>query len=93
MHDRRRARARSVSLRDAAVTVLQGHRAFLGAVVVPAPGVAGDRALREALRAHLARRFDPVALPRRWRFPAALPFDARGKLPAQALRALLEEAP
>lgn len=80
-------------VRDAAVAVLQGHRAFLGAVVVPAPGVAGDRALREALRAHLARRFDPVALPRRWRFPAALPFDARGKLPAQALRALLEEAP
>jgi acyl-coenzyme A synthetase/AMP-(fatty) acid ligase/3-hydroxymyristoyl/3-hydroxydecanoyl-(acyl carrier protein) dehydratase len=40
----------------------------------------GRRSMQALLAAHLAPRWDPVALPRRWRFRDALPFDARGKL-------------
>ena len=47
-------------------------------------------ALVKALRRHLAAYFDLVVLPRHWRFRLALPFDARGKLPAAALAATFE---
>jgi acyl-coenzyme A synthetase/AMP-(fatty) acid ligase/3-hydroxymyristoyl/3-hydroxydecanoyl-(acyl carrier protein) dehydratase len=40
----------------------------------------GRRSMQALLGAHLAPRWDPVALPRRWRFRDALPFDARGKI-------------
>jgi acyl-coenzyme A synthetase/AMP-(fatty) acid ligase len=42
------------------------------------------------LRRELRRWFDPVVLPRRWRFLTALPRDGTGKLPRQAVRALFE---
>jgi acyl-coenzyme A synthetase/AMP-(fatty) acid ligase/3-hydroxymyristoyl/3-hydroxydecanoyl-(acyl carrier protein) dehydratase len=42
------------------------------------------------LRRELRRWFDPVVLPRRWRFLSALPRDATGKLPQQAVRALFQ---
>ena len=43
--------------------------------------------LAKTLRRHLAAYFDIVVLPRHWRFRLALPFDARGKLPAAAIAA------
>ena len=67
----------------------------LGAVVVPSAAgrrrIAEDgrRAVQGILAAHLAERWDRVALPRRWRFRDALPADARGKLASQALEAEL----
>jgi 3-hydroxymyristoyl/3-hydroxydecanoyl-(acyl carrier protein) dehydratase len=42
------------------------------------------------LRRELRRWFDPVVLPRRWRFLTALPREATGKLSGQAVRALFE---
>jgi len=73
----------------AAVILLEGPRPALGAAVVLKPGPARSRAeLVAALRGHLAGQFEPVGLPRRWRFPEALPEDGRGKLTAQALAAL-----
>jgi 4-coumarate--CoA ligase (photoactive yellow protein activation family) len=71
-------------------------RERLGAVVVLSE--AGNEALRtngrgslvKALRRHLAAYFDLVVLPRHWRFRLALPYDARGKLPAAALAAVFE---
>jgi len=80
-----------------AVTRLEGaSRERAGAVVVLTE--AGNDALRangrvslvKTLRRHLAAYFDPVVLPRHWRFRLALPFDARGKLPAAALAAIFE---
>jgi 4-coumarate--CoA ligase (photoactive yellow protein activation family) len=80
-----------------AVTRLEGvSRERAGAVVVLTE--AGNEALRthgrvslvKTLRRHLAAYFDPVVLPRHWRFRLALPFDARGKLPAAALAAIFE---
>jgi acyl-coenzyme A synthetase/AMP-(fatty) acid ligase len=47
----------------------------------------GRVALAKALRRHLASYFDTIVLPRRWRFRIALPYDARGKLPAAAVAA------
>jgi acyl-coenzyme A synthetase/AMP-(fatty) acid ligase len=73
----------------AALVVLGGPRPVLGAVVVPAADApAGHTDLVRELRAHLGRRFEGQALPRRWRFPAALPYDERGKLTALALAGL-----
>lgn len=77
-----------------AVTRLAGtSRERAGAVVVLS--AAGNEALHangrvplvKTLRRHLAAHFDLVLLPRHWRFRLALPFDARGKLPAAALAA------
>lgn len=44
------------------------------------------RRLREALHAD----FDPVTLPRLWRFPEALPVDSQGKVGERQLRPLFE---
>ncbi len=55
------------------------------ACVLVAPGVSVDR-----IRASLLQVFDPVALPRRWRFVTALPREPNGKLPRARLLALFE---
>lgn len=49
------------------------------------------RALRATLTGHLAGRFDPVLLPRAWRFVPALPRDAQDKIPHAALVALFAD--
>jgi 3-hydroxymyristoyl/3-hydroxydecanoyl-(acyl carrier protein) dehydratase len=82
---------------EAATSTLEGAtRQRIGALVVLS--AAGSAALREqsrtqvvkALRRHLGAYFDLVALPRHWRFREALPFDARGKLPAAAIARVFE---
>jgi acyl-coenzyme A synthetase/AMP-(fatty) acid ligase/3-hydroxymyristoyl/3-hydroxydecanoyl-(acyl carrier protein) dehydratase len=82
---------------QAAVASLEGmSRERVGAVV--ALTEAGSEALLERgrvalakiLRRHLAAYFDIVVLPRFWRFRFALPFDARGKLPAAAVAAAFD---
>jgi acyl-coenzyme A synthetase/AMP-(fatty) acid ligase len=75
----------------AAVVLLEGRRPTLGAVVVLRGAQAQERRqLIRTLRLHLAQRFEPVALPRRWRFLDHLPFDLKGKLTAQTLAALFQ---
>lgn len=41
----------------------------------------GRQCLCTALRKHLAKRIDPIAIPRSWRFLKQLPWNAQGKLP------------
>jgi acyl-coenzyme A synthetase/AMP-(fatty) acid ligase/3-hydroxymyristoyl/3-hydroxydecanoyl-(acyl carrier protein) dehydratase len=53
----------------------------------------GAAQLVKTLRRYLAQYVDPVVLPRRWRCVPALPYDARGKLPAPAVAALFERDP
>jgi acyl-coenzyme A synthetase/AMP-(fatty) acid ligase len=66
----------------------------VGVAIVPsAAGAAalrcdGQRALREALRRHLAPKLEASVLPRSFRFVDALPFDERGKLAAAAVERL-----
>lgn len=81
-----------------AIVLLPGQRDRLGAVAslsaegLQALAAEGRRAVAEGLRAHLLAHFERVTLPRRWRFPAALPYNERGKLPLDALQRLFDEA-
>lgn len=76
------------------VCVLPGARDALVAVVVPnETGWAllrdrGRRAFSQSLSQHLADRHDAVTRPRRWRYAAALPVNAQGKVTERALTAL-----
>jgi acyl-coenzyme A synthetase/AMP-(fatty) acid ligase len=79
-------------VREAAIgTFKSSGSARLGALVVLTPeglrqlAELGRRSLSSRLAAHLAERWDRVALPRRWRFVAALPADERGKVAASAV--------
>lgn len=51
----------------------------------------GRRALVKWLRDVLQTSCDPLALPKRWRFVAALPVDAQGKTPTRLLTTLFAE--
>jgi acyl-coenzyme A synthetase/AMP-(fatty) acid ligase len=88
------------SVADAAlVLVPRGPEARIAAAVVPtaagrdALARDGRAAMGTALRQHLARHFSETVLPRVWRYVAALPEDAVGKIPAGALAALFRTAP
>ncbi|AOZ09816.1 AMP-binding protein [Cupriavidus malaysiensis] len=90
-----RALAATPLVQEARVTLLElavGTR--LAAVVVPAAAgqavlaAQGRAGLAAALREALADTVDTLALPRRWRFPAALPCNAQGKTSDAMLRAL-----
>ena len=78
----------------ASVVPLTGRRQSIGAVLVlNAKGneqlaLEGKRRVTQALQQHLARHFDSVLLPRRWRFPECLPTNDRGKITDVALAAL-----
>jgi 3-hydroxymyristoyl/3-hydroxydecanoyl-(acyl carrier protein) dehydratase len=81
-------------LDEVRVLALPGNRILLAAAAVPsAAGQAlldaeGRPALAAVLRTWLDGHCDPIALPRRWRFVAALPVDARGKTGERDLAAL-----
>ncbi|WP_339730546.1 AMP-binding protein [uncultured Pseudomonas sp.] len=84
-------------LSDARLGVLQEGRAYLGALVALSP--AGLHALRnegrktvtETLRHHLAGHCEAIALPRRWRLLAQLPYNNQGKLAQATVEAMLAE--
>ncbi|HCU64204.1 MAG TPA: aconitate hydratase [Rheinheimera sp.] len=48
----------------------------------------GKLQLNQQIKQKLAARFETVLLPRRFSYPAQLPFNAQGKLPRQALELL-----
>ncbi|MFI8381543.1 AMP-binding protein [Pseudomonas sp. NPDC079086] len=82
-------------LSDARLGVVQEGRAYLGALVALSP--AGLHALRnqgrktvtETLRRHLAGHCEAIALPRRWRLLAQLPYNSQGKLAQATVETLL----
>jgi 3-hydroxymyristoyl/3-hydroxydecanoyl-(acyl carrier protein) dehydratase len=82
-------------LSDARLGVVQEGRAYLGALVALSP--AGLHALRNqgrksvtaTLRRHLASHCEAIALPRRWRLLAQLPYNSQGKLAQATVDALL----
>jgi acyl-coenzyme A synthetase/AMP-(fatty) acid ligase len=81
---------------EARLLLLPGTRQQLGAVVVlTAEGRAtldaqGKRALQEQLREALRERYEALLIPRKWRFPTALPDNAMGKTEQARLLALFE---
>ncbi len=85
---------RSSLVTQARALVLHGARDGMAAVLVlSAEGEArhardGKLALVAILRSELAQYFEPLLLPRKWRFVRELPQNDMGKTQAQALRAL-----
>lgn len=81
-------------VRQAALVVLNDRpRRMLGAALVlqSHADVSSDRkVLINTFRTHLARHFESVVIPKRWRFPNELPFNERGKLEAEGLSALFK---
>ncbi|MGE3538572.1 MAG: AMP-binding protein [Candidatus Tectimicrobiota bacterium] len=75
------------------------ERPRLAAVVVLTPlgqhllQVVGTSTLIRTLRDHLVHDFEPVTLPRRWRFPATLPYNSEGKVTEQSLLGLFHATP
>ncbi|MCL1138044.1 AMP-binding protein [Shewanella pneumatophori] len=69
----------------AALVMLQQPRVQLGAAIeLSKEGAAqleanGKLALNNQLKRHLLSQFERVTLPRRWRYPEALPLDQQGK--------------
>ena len=59
------------------------------------PGHRGDdrRALRETLRSWMTNRYEALLIPRKWRFPDALPDNAMGKTEQAWLLTLFEDTP
>jgi acyl-CoA synthetase (AMP-forming)/AMP-acid ligase II/3-hydroxymyristoyl/3-hydroxydecanoyl-(acyl carrier protein) dehydratase len=74
-------------LKEAKVVVLPGARVTLGLVGVPANQIA-RKDLIDQLKAAVHEVVEPVARPRRFRFPEALPVNAQGKTPEALLTAL-----
>ncbi|HEY3644158.1 MAG TPA: class I adenylate-forming enzyme family protein [Gammaproteobacteria bacterium] len=84
---------------EARLLLIPGQRQQLGAVVVLKPeGRAvlekdGKLALQEQLKTALKQRYEALLVPRKWRFPAALPDNAMGKTEQARLLALFEAQP
>ena len=53
----------------------------------------GKRALNQQLNNYLKNFFEPVVLPRKWRFIEQLPINSQGKVAMSDLQALFEKAP
>lgn len=90
-----RALAEHPWVAEARLGVVREGRASLGALLVPSDAGLhalrnqGRRALTETLRRHLGGHCEALALPRRWRLLAALPYTSQGKLPQAEVERIL----
>ena len=83
-------------LSESRALLLRRRRETVAVVAVPSPG--GQQALSSLgrhgfarqLRASLQAHFEPVTLPRLWRFVDQLPVNSQGKVSQQTLAALFE---
>jgi len=76
----------------------QGDPRMAAVVVLDEAGAArleaeGRVAMNSALRGRILETFDPVAVPRQFRYVHELPVNAQGKTPADALRKLFQRPP
>lgn len=85
--------AEHTEIREARVVIVPGRRERLGAVIVTATplAAAAQRRLSRELRGFLRHYYDPVLVPRRWRYVDALPGNSMGKVTQTALLALFGE--
>ncbi|ROL78363.1 AMP-binding protein [Pseudomonas protegens] len=80
---------------EARLGVIEDNRAYLGALLVLSESGLhalrnqGRRHLTQALRQHLSRHCEALALPRRWRLLRQMPLNNQGKLPRAEVQALL----
>lgn len=84
---------------DARLVLLSGKRRHIGAVVVlsaegrAALAASGRPEVCDALRGWLRDSYEALLIPRKWRFPEALPDNAMGKTEHARLAALFEDKP
>jgi len=82
---------------EACLLVLKGKRSSVGAVVVLSPAgrrqlqQAGAQKVRKLLMEMLRAWYEPVLVPRKWRFVEGLPGNAMGKIERARLQALFTE--
>ncbi|HET7922452.1 MAG TPA: AMP-binding protein [Gammaproteobacteria bacterium] len=83
-------------VQDARLLLVAGRRTVIGAVVIlndagrAAFTGSGKLAVREALRAWLRQSYEPILIPRKWRFPEHLPDNDMGKIEHARLQGLFE---
>jgi acyl-CoA synthetase (AMP-forming)/AMP-acid ligase II len=91
-----RALLADTGIESARVLMLSAARSRIAAVLVPSAHgrerlqAEGRRQFTEALRAGLRDGVDAIAIPKQWRFVAALPQDSQGKTPESLLAALFQ---
>jgi acyl-coenzyme A synthetase/AMP-(fatty) acid ligase len=84
-------------VKEAVTLSLAARRQTVAAVVVlneaglTQLGEAGRADISRQLRQHLAHWYDPVLLPRHWRYPQELPYNERSKLAQADLLRLFED--
>jgi acyl-coenzyme A synthetase/AMP-(fatty) acid ligase len=84
---------------DARLLLIEGRRRAIGAVVIlNAEGrdqfiTGGTLAVNRALRHWLRQSYEPILIPRKWRFPEELPENDMGKLELERLQRLFGERP
>lgn len=82
---------------EAAAVMLSSPKVQLALVVVLSANGAvilndnGKLAMNNLLRQHLLQRFEPVLLPKRFRYLPVLPYNQQGKLPQPLLEALFTD--
>ena len=75
----------------AKVVLLEGHRTMLGVIAVLTERGQdvleenGRLELSNQLKSHLKQIFEPVTLPRKWRYIDAFQYNQQGKIPMQTL--------
>lgn len=84
-------------VREVRIIPVPGKRTVLGVVCVLSEqgryklAHDGKKALSDHLRMRLSQIFEPVTLPRKWRYLDEFPYNSQGKLTRQALLALFED--
>ncbi|MGV3622665.1 MAG: AMP-binding protein [Archangium sp.] len=73
---------------DARVVVLPGARVTVGLVAVPKDKTLTKKHLTDSIKEAVKDVVEPVARPRRFRFPETMPADERGKTPEALLTKL-----
>ncbi|MDR2768750.1 MAG: AMP-binding protein [Treponema sp.] len=88
---------RSDLVSDAAVIAIQGKRQYLAAALAlnaaGASRFAGTekRRVNQWFREYLGQFFEPMVIPKRWRYLQALPRNPQGKIQNEAIRALFTD--
>lgn len=86
LHEMRTRLVTHAWVQDARLLLLEGRRRVIGAVVLlNAEGrrqlaTSGKLAVNRGLRDWLRQTYEPVVMPRKWRFPESLPVNDMGKL-------------
>lgn len=84
-------------IKTAKALVLSGHRTEVALVAELTPEgeqylqASSKKVLVRQLRQVFSQHFEPVALPRRWRFVKQMPYNPQGKITVDSLKAMFQQ--